>query len=119
MALGLVMCGRDSLPFDKVAVDLAFVGTWRSWPYSSRFPQVTTDVSKGLDGTRAMTRADERKHVWNLYWDTSGGELAVYPRNQWADGEIDADVVAGTIDGDVPADGWRQLAEGFLERFNR
>jgi hypothetical protein len=96
------MCGRDRLPFDKVAADLSFVGAWRSWPYSSRFPQVTTDVSKGLDGGRAMTRAGERKRVWNLYWDTSDGGLAIYPRSQWADGEIAADEVAASIDGDVP-----------------
>jgi hypothetical protein len=33
MALGLVMCQRDTLPFDKVGIDLAFTGAWRSWQY--------------------------------------------------------------------------------------
>lgn len=63
VALGLIMCGRSSLPFDKVRVDLALEGAWRSWRYSQRFPQVDTDLGKGLDGVRAMTRATRNKRV--------------------------------------------------------
>jgi hypothetical protein len=66
-----------------------------------------------------MSRADERKQVWNLFWDTSGGDLAVYPRPQWEDEDIDAEFVATMIDGGVSAEGWRALAEDFLDRFER
>jgi len=118
MALGLLMCGRDALPFKKVEVDLAFGGAWRRWAYRGRFPQVSTDLEKGLDGL-AMTRADERKNVLNLYWETSGRELVIRARSQWADEQIDPHVVADSIDGDVPAEGWRDLAAEFLQRFER
>jgi hypothetical protein len=58
-----------------------------------------------------MIRANERKHTWNLYWDTSGGKLTIYPRNQWEDGEIEVAFAVKLIDGDVPPEGWKQLAE--------
>lgn len=119
MALGLIMCGRNTIRLDKVMVDLAFEGAWRSWPYADRFSQVHTDLRNGSGGARVMSRADERKQVWNLFWDTSGGELAIYSRPQWDDEDIDAEFVAGMIDGGVPAEGWRALAQGFLDRFER
>lgn len=119
MALGLLMCGRDALPFKKVEVDLAFSGAWRRWAYRDRFPRVSTDLGKGLDAYVAMTRADEHKNVLNLYWESSGRELAIRARARWADERIDPHVVADSIDGDVPAEGWRELAAEFLQRFER
>lgn len=119
MALGLLMCDRESVAYDKPRVDLAFMGAWRSWGYRDRFPQVNTDLSKGSDGLRVMTRADQRKRAWNLYWETSEGDLAICARATWDGEDIDPTVVADQIDGDVPPAGWRALAEGFLERFDR
>lgn len=75
MALGLLVCGRDALPFDKVRLDLAFEGALRSWVYRTRFPQVNTDLVKGLDGVWALTRADANKKVWVLYWEQDGGHF--------------------------------------------
>lgn len=118
-ALGLLMCGRNAIRYDKVKVDLAFEGAWRSWPYADQFSQVNTDLRNGSGGSTVMARADERKQVWNLFWDTSGGELAIYARPQWQDDDIDAEFVARMIDGGVPAEGWRGLAEDFLDRFER
>jgi hypothetical protein len=66
-----------------------------------------------------MTRATQGKRTISFYWDTSGAELAVYARPQWADEELDEDLVAESIDGDVPAGGWRALAKDFLDRFDR
>ena len=121
MALGLGLCGRTSVPFDKVRVDLAFVGAWRGWTWRGQFPQVSTDLSKGLDGVWAMTRATEAKKAWILYWDTTGGELAIYTRQaDWdsAD-EDDVSFALRVIDGDVPRDGWVSLAQEFLSRLER
>lgn len=118
IALGLVMCDRDRLPYDKVAVDLAFAHAWREWEYAPRFPQVSTDLRNGLDEIGAMTRVDVRKHSLNLYWDKSGTELVILPRAQWSDGTVDAAFAASIIDGDVSADGWKALARAFLERFD-
>lgn len=119
VALGLVLSGRTSLPYDKVRVDLAFEGAWRSWQHRQRFPQVNTDLGKGLDGVHAMTRATERKQVWALYWDPSGRELVIHARQPDWDPNDDEDVEYAfkMIDGDVPLDGWVALARDFLERF--
>lgn len=62
-----------------------------------------------------MTHADEQKHVWNLYWDRSGSTYVIRARQQWSDG-VDPDAVAESIDGGIPADGWRELASDFLRR---
>lgn len=39
VALGLLMCDRSKLAFDKVLVDLSFEGAWRNWQYRDRFPK--------------------------------------------------------------------------------
>ena len=110
------MCDRFTLPWNKVMIDLSFEGAWRSWQYRHRFPQVDADIRNGLDGVWAMTRADVRKHTFNFYWDTSGREIAIYPRGVWSDGEVDTDQAAKWIDGEVPGDGWQELAADFLRR---
>jgi len=61
MGLGLTMCDRFTLPWDKVAIDLSFEGTWRSWQHRHRLSQVDTDIRPGLDDVWAMNRADRRK----------------------------------------------------------
>jgi hypothetical protein len=113
------MCGRDELPYDKVAIDLAFTGAWRSWAFNQRFTQVSSDIKKGLDGARAMTRAGSTKHVFNLYWENHGRTLSICWRPSWSVHDIDPDQVAANIDGDVPASGWKALAESFLARYER
>lgn len=121
MALGLLICGRDSLPFDKVAVDLAFEGAWRSWTYRTKFPQVNTDLSKGSDGARVMTRADADKRVYALYWERGGRTISIHPRQpEWTPNDRnDLDYAVEMIDGDVPLAGWEELAREFLRRFER
>jgi hypothetical protein len=116
MALGIVMCGRSELPWDKVGIDLAFEAAWRNWSYSVRFSQVSTDLRNGSDGVWVITHADERKQVWNLFWDTSGSEIVIYLRDTWADVDFDPVEVARSIDGEVPAEGWKELAVQFLTR---
>ncbi len=121
MALGIILNGHNSVPFDKLAVDLAFTGAWRIWTYASRFPQVNTDLSKGLDGMHAMTHASERHNVWVLYWDTSGRELAIYARQDDWDPTNQSDVehALNMIDGDVRREAWESLARDFLKRMDR
>lgn len=121
MALGLLMCGRDALPFDKVAVDLAFEGAWRSWPYRTKFPQVNTDLSNGSDGVWVMTRADADKRVHALYWEQDGRTISIHPRQpEWTpNDQDDVDYAVEVIDGDVPLTGWEELAREFLRRFER
>lgn len=121
MALGLLMCGHDSLPYDKLRLDLAFSGAWQSWTYRTRFPQVDTDLTKGLDGVRAMTRADADKQVTVLYWEQNGGTFRICVRQpDWTpDNPDDLDFAAKVIDGGVPLTGWEELAREFLTRFER
>jgi hypothetical protein len=119
IALGLLLCGRDELPYDKVAADLSFEGAWRKWPYTRAFPQVSTDLRNGKDGVHAMTRADVGKQTFNLYWEMGGGLLSIHWRGSWHGEDIDPEEVASAIDGDVPASGWKALAQDFLTRFER
>lgn len=120
-ALGIIMCGRNELPWDKIGIDFAFAfaAAWRGWQYRDRFPRVSTDLGKGGDGTRIMTRADERKQTFDLYWETSGKKLQIMLRSSWDDGVIAPDAAATTISGGVTADGWKALAEDFLSRLYR
>lgn len=121
IALGIVLNGRTSVPFDKVAVDLAFAGAWRSWDYTGLYPQVSTDLRNGSDGIWVMTKAAEGKQVLVLFWDTSGSELAIRARQSDWDPSDEADITYAlrTIDEDVPREGWESLARNFLDRMNR
>jgi hypothetical protein len=119
MALGLVRCGVESVPNERWRVDLSFSGAWGSWAYRDGFPQVTTDIKKGLNGSIAMTRATESKHTMALFWET-GRELNIYSRGDgWdIDDEDAVGFALSVIDGDVPLEGWVSLARNFLERLS-
>ena len=115
-ALGLLICGRDRLPFDKVMADLAFEGAWPLWSHRHVFPQVSTDIHNGTDGSLVMTRATERKQTFSLYWDRDR-ELIIQSRREGSDVVV-ADVLR-VLDGGVPRDAWEALAAEFLRRFER
>jgi hypothetical protein len=116
IALGVVICGRDVLPFDKDRLDIAFESAWRAWPYRTSFPQVTSDLADGEHGVWAITEADSRNKVWALYWEHDGDELRVWARqSDWNPADpADLNYAAEVIDGDVPATGWEILAREFL-----
>ncbi|WP_436499621.1 hypothetical protein [Actinokineospora sp. HUAS TT18] len=121
IALGLLMCGRNSIAVDKVKVDLAFEGAWPRWTYRARFPQVNTDLANGSDGIRVMTRADAGKRVHGLYWSNTGATMTIHTRvTDWtADNPDDVEYALEAIDGDVPLAGWEELAQEFLRRYER
>lgn len=121
IALGLLTCGRSALPFDKLRLDLAFEGAWRSWSSRSQFPQVSTDLAKGLDAVWAMTRVDADKHTLVLYWHQEGNQFQIRTRqHSWTPGNPeDLKFAAELINGDVPLAGWEELAREFLKRFER
>ena len=79
-------------------------------------PRSPTDLRNGLDGCIAITRADERKSVWHLYWDRSTWPPQIHARERWSGVEIDPDEVAKGIDGSVTAGAWADFAREFLER---
>lgn len=119
MALGLVMCGVESVPNERWRVDLSFSGAWAAWVYRDRFPQVNTDIKQGLNGSIAMTTATETKRTLALFWEV-GRELNVYSReDSWEiDDQEAVDFALSVIDGDVPLEGWVSLARDFLERMS-
>lgn len=117
-ALGLIMCSQFEIPSETWRVSMAFEGAWRAWDdrYKRPFEQVSTDLRHGLNGYIALTRADERKHVLSLFWDRSGHTFKIYAR-EWCSGDdFNADEVAASIDGGVPAAAWQELAQEFLDR---
>ncbi|MGE0307167.1 MAG: hypothetical protein AB7Q27_15570 [Acidimicrobiia bacterium] len=60
-----------------------------------------------------ITHAGERNRVINFFWDTSWPPT-IYARGYWQDNDLDPDEAAESIDGDLPAEAWRQLAVAFL-----
>jgi hypothetical protein len=121
IALGLLICGRDALPFDKVRLDLAFSQAWRSWNFRDRYPQVNTDLRRGSDGIWVMTHVDLRKASATLYWQQDDGEFRIYVRDtSWQpENSDDLAFAVGLIGGGVPLSGWEKLAREFLGRFER
>lgn len=119
MALGLLVCGRHALPYDKSRLDLAFSGAWRSWTHRPQFPQVNTDLANGLDETLAFTRVDAQKKTIVLYWRQEANQLEICARQADWTPEDDQDLrfAVESLDGDVPLAGWEELAQEFLKRF--
>ncbi len=119
MALGLLMNEVGELSGEKYLIDLAFEAEFPLWTHASEFPQVRTDLRNGLDGIYAITRADYRKQVFHLYWDSGEWPRFICVRPQWEDVDIDADVVAASLHPRIPAESWRILAASYLRHFNR
>lgn len=116
-ALGLVMSGRTTIPYEKFRVDLAFNGAWRGWQYTDQFPRVTTDL-KNMEGTRALIHVDRNRSTKVLYWDNSGRDLSICARDDEWDPSDESEVqyALNVIGGDVPLDGWVSLAKDFLNQ---
>ncbi|OZC91751.1 hypothetical protein CH254_04535 [Rhodococcus sp. 06-412-2C] len=115
-ALGVVLCGKYSLPADESALDSAFTAAWRRWPYAHAFPQVGIDIRNGKNGYLVLTRADAAKQTSNFYWHVDGDELTICPRPQWRHSQLDESIAASEIEGDIPVRGWYDLGNGLLQR---
>lgn len=113
-ALGLVMCDLARIPNNRAAVGLAFASAWRAWPHQQHFPQVGTDLSKGMSPLLVAVHAEQGRQTWRLYWERVGAEWVVRARD--GGGQVDSDEVAATIDGDLPVATWADLARAFLDR---
>lgn len=120
IALGILACGYGSIEFNKVKVDLAFTSAFRDWPYQHHFPQVHTDLNRSFDGARVLSRAGERQHTSVLYWKSEGGSLDVHARQSNFDPEDSDDLkfAASVICDDVSLEGWKALAQDFIDRLN-
>jgi hypothetical protein len=121
MALGLVACGRDTLPLDTGRLGHAFESAWRTWVHRVRFPQIETDLSNGEDGASAMTKADTAKQAWALYWEQVDGEFLIQSRQpDWSpEDPEDLSYAAVVIDGGVQLADWEALAREFLRHFEQ
>jgi len=119
-ALGLVVLGRVELPNERWRLDLAFESAWSDWSFRHRYPQVDTDLRQGLNGSIALTRAQERQHTLILFWNP-GRTFTIYRRqDDWHhDDPQDVAYAVRMIDGDVPLNGWRDLAQSLLDHFDR
>jgi hypothetical protein len=115
-ALGLLMRGCVDLPFDKLALDFAFRHAFDDWSYRHQFPRVVTDMDleRGTAPVLVMFHADEKKRTWLLYWEREGARRAVRTRGDWEAHPPNRDEAAARIAGDVPAEGWEELAKAFL-----
>ena len=120
VALGLLMCDRDEIPYDKFRVDLAFAHAWRNWPHRHRFPQVDTDLRKGLGGALVMTRAQERKRTFVLYWARERSLVICQRAGDWDPDDVDdVQFALSVIDQETPLEGWMALARDFLGDLER
>jgi hypothetical protein len=120
IALGLLMCDRDEIPYDKFRVDLAFEHAWKNWPHRHRFSQVSTDLRKGLGGSLVMTRAQEKKHTFVLYWARERSLVIFQRAGDWDPNDpADVHFALSVIDEEVPLEGWVSLARHFLDDFEQ
>lgn len=120
IALGLVALGRSRLDYDKIAVDLAFTAAWRSWTCSSRFSQVSTDLRNGTDGIWVMAHVNTARLARTVYWVVGDGELRITTdHSDWDPQDPDELTWAvSRIDDEVDLDGWINLSQTFLDRFD-
>lgn len=118
-ALGLTMVGCWEIPYDKVTVDLAFTGAFRSWPQASLFPRVQSDLTLRWDGTRVMTRVDRRKKTYLLYWERDGA-LTIHRRiADWdVNDAADLDFAGSVVDERLSPHAWEDLARRLLDRYS-
>jgi hypothetical protein len=117
IALGIILNGRRAIPNSKQVLDGAVTKAFRGWTHASSFPQVRTDLSKGSDGLRVLTRADEGKQTAVFYWDSSGRELKVISRDEdWSEDNPDEIAYAvKQIGGEVQSQAWKDLAQAVLD----
>jgi hypothetical protein len=120
MALGLVLTRHASMPFDKVAVDLPSKGPSASGSTPTVTPRYERISETARNGVWVMTHATESRHVWVLFWDTSGREIRIVGRQRdWnPDDDEDVDNALDMIDGNVPRAGWVALAQDFMGRLS-
>lgn len=121
VALGLLLCGHETIPNNKVQVDLAFEGAWRIWPQAKTFITVDNALKKFGGGMRAVTHADDHKQSWVFYWErTSAGYQIRARQRDWSlDDPDDIEYALEMLDGGVTAEQWRELAETFVTRLPR
>lgn len=121
MALGLCLRERYRFRRNKMRVDLAFTRACGGWPYCQRFPQVDTDLRKGLGGSLVMTHARDTKRTFVFFWDYDGPDLVIYGRSgNWNSDDSDhVEYALKMLDGGVSLQGWLTLADAFLTEFDR
>lgn len=82
--------------------------------------QVDTDLRKGLGGALVMTRAQERKHTFVLYWARERSLVICQRAGDWDPNDPgDVEFALSVIDEEVPLEGWMSLARDFLDDFER
>lgn len=120
-ALGLLLNGRRSITFNKLAVDLAARRAFLDWPHRDTFPKVISDLRRNFDGFTVLTRAGETTDTSVFYWDKTGKELTIVNRDStWAqDAPSDVAVALDVIGGDLTQDAWESLGSAFLLHFTR
>lgn len=119
IALGLLMCDCNEIPYDKMRVDLAFESAWQHWEYRDRFPRVSTDLRTGMAGSLVMTRASEGKQVWVLFWERERSLVICQRASDWdPNDQTDVEYALSVIGEDVPLEGWVVPARAFLDRYD-
>jgi hypothetical protein len=113
VALGFVVVGRESFNGQKMSIEFAFGRAWRQSSYSSRFPAVRADIERNsLLGIIDRSPGRRTSHLagWAGQW-----AFLPYVAEGWEPEEV-ADVLAH--DGGVSLEGWRQLAQAFLNHLD-
>jgi len=113
-ALGCVVVGRDSFNGQRMSIESAFEHAWRRWSYSARFPTVRADIQRNsLIGI--IARSPRRRSSGLAGW-ASEWPLTPYVKESWTPADV-ADLLTDKCG--VPFEGWRQLAQLFLDHLDR
>jgi len=115
-ALGLLMVGFNAISHDKPKVDSAYSMAVSKWEYRDLFPALKPYAKRTMDPYYFLTYADKRKRTFGLYWTNYDDGHMIATRDGSDIDDIDADSLASVIEGGIPANGWKHLAELFVEK---
>ncbi|MGW3788452.1 hypothetical protein ACWD5Z_27995 [Micromonospora chokoriensis] len=112
LALGVLAVGVDSVPRDKMAIELAFRRAWRKWPHASTYPAIKAGPSFDDIYIQILLRSERRR--WGCtVWRNEGNRL--YPELVGESWTFEDGMELHVRASGVPEAGWRQLAELFLD----
>lgn len=121
LAIGLIYLDRLPLNYGgKMQFEFALDHAFRNWSHAETFPRINYQLfGRGsVDGLHVATHADTKRLGYTFWWD-KGYPLDVYAADHWDDDRSDLTEAAARLIGDVPLEGWVELAQLFCGHLDK